>query len=483
MIRSGLLVPGGHRASGTDDRAVARAILRTEAAWVTAQSEAGLVAPDTARAAEAAVDRVALDEAALGRLAEASEGGGNPVIPLLAAYRAAVAELAGVPVAAVHRSLTSQDVMDTALALVLRDVREQLARELRRTGDALAGLVQRHRATLMVGRTLTQHALPISFGLKASSWLAGVDAAAADVPERIHPTVSYGGAAGTLAAGLALCDRGRGRKDSLDRLCELLGRWAGQLGLELPEGVWHTDRVPVLRTAAALAGTTAALGRMANDVLVMSRPEIGELREPAAPGRGVSSAMPQKQNPVLSVLLKRTALAAPPLLAQIGAGAAAAVDERPDGGWHTEWPALRELAALAAAAASHAAELAAGLRVDAQRMAENLRRAGPGVLAERLAAELAPALGQRDGHDAKQRVQAAVREYPDDWRGLAGHLTELVRAEPDPVLPEGVADDADGIGEWLAGLLDPAGYLGAAVELCERAVHHHRELYRTTPKG
>lgn len=483
MIRSGLLVPGDHRAAGTDDRAVARAILRTEATWVTAQSEAGLVAPGLARAAEAAVERVPLDETSLTRLAEASEGGGNPVIPLLAAYRAAVADVASEPVTAVHRSLTSQDVMDTALALVLSETREQLLRELARAGDALAGLVERHRATPMVGRTLTQHALPISFGLKASSWLAGVDDAAADARERIRPAVSYGGAAGTLAAGLALCERGRGRQDSLDRLFELLGHWARLLDLELPDRVWHTDRVPVLRTAGALAETTAALGRMANDVLVMSRPEIGELREPTAPGRGVSSAMPQKQNPVLSVLLRRTALAAPSLLAQVTAGAAAAVDERPDGGWHAEWPALRELAALAAASACHAAELAGGLRVDEQRMAENLRRAGPGVLAERLTAELAPVLGQRDGRDAKQRVQAAVRQYPDDWRGLADHLTQLLRAQPDARLPEGVPDDADGVREWLEGLLDPVGYLGAAVELCECAVHHHQELYSTTLKG
>ena len=481
MINAGLLTPGSHRAAELlDDRAVARAILLTEAAWVAAQSRLGLVPEDIARTAREAVDHVPLDETALNRLAVASEGGGNPVIPLLADYRAAVTELHGASVAAVHKSLTSQDVMDTALALVLNAARDALVTDLRRTGDALARLVETNAETVTVGRTLTQHALPISFGLKAASWLAGVDDAARDVLDRAHLPVSYGGAAGTLAAGTALCDNGGTADETAERLFTLIGYWARELGLAVPQQVWHTDRVPVLRAAGALAETTAALGRMANDVLLMSRPEVGELREPTAPGRGVSSAMPQKQNPVLSVLLKRTAVAAPHVLGQVNSGAAAAVDERPDGGWHAEWPAFRELAVLTTAAASHAAELAEGLTVNGDRMARNLREAGTGVMAERLSAALSPVLSESGGATAKQRVQAAVREHPVDAEALADHLSDLVMEEDSPTLPDGVNPrERDSVSAWLRQLLDPRGYLGATPQLCARAVKNHRERLTT----
>ena len=477
MIITGLLTPGSHRAAELlDDRAVARAILLTEAAWVTAQSRLGLVPESIAEIARDAVDHVNVAEVALNRLAVASEGGGNPVIPLLADYRAAVTEVHGSPVGAVHASLTSQDVMDTALALVLRAARDSLMSDLTRTGDALADLVRTHAGTVMVGRTLTQHALPMSFGLKAASWLAGVDDAARDVLDRAHLPVSYGGAAGTLAAGMALCEQGGSTEQTAGRLFTLIGYWAEELALAVPDQVWHTDRVPVLRVAGALAEATAALGRMANDVLLLSRPEVGEVREPTAEGRGVSSAMPQKQNPVLSVLLKRTALAAPHLLSQVHSGAAAAVDERPDGGWHAEWPALRDLAVAATAAASHAAELTEGLTVNSQCMAENLRRAGTGVMAERLGAALTPVLSESDGSTAKQRVQAAVREHPLDTEALADHLTDLIEGEDSPPLPDGVNPrERASVGAWIRQLLDPRGYLGATPYLCARAVENHRE--------
>ncbi|GEC98010.1 3-carboxy-cis,cis-muconate cycloisomerase [Kocuria varians] len=479
MIATGLLLPGSHRAAAlTDDRAVARAALRVEAAWVAAQSRAGLAPDGAAAAAHAAVDRVPLDDAALTELAVASEGGGNLVIPLLAAYRRAVTREYGQPLGAVHASLTSQDVMDTALALVLRDVRAAVLDGLGRTGDALARLVSQHRATVMVGRTLTQHALPTSFGLKAASWLAGVDDAADDVAARAVLPVSFGGAAGTLAATVARCTRpGDSEREALARVDELLGHWAEELGLDLPDGVWHTNRVPVLRVVGSLGETAAALARMANDVLTMSRPEVGELREPAAEGRGVSSAMPQKQNPVLSVLLKRTGLAAPGLTAQVLAGAAAADDERPDGGWHAEWPPLRELAVLAAAASSHAAELAAGLTVREDRMARNLADAGTGVMAERLTAQLAPVLAHGEGPGAKEAVQEAVRAAPQDPDAVARALAARVEAAGPEALPRGV-DPADVAG-WIRSLLDPRGYLGAAPHLCDRAAARHEERKRS----
>lgn len=458
MTDVGLLSPGAHRgAERTDDTAVLQALLDVEAAWVAAQARAGLApggAADAARAAARAADYDAAD------IARRAEGGGNPVIPLLADYRRRLGELHPGAVRWVHRGLTSQDVMDTAVMLVVRRAAEPLARDLARTRDALARLADAHRGTVLAARTLTQHALPTTFGLKAASWLAGLQDLEEDLAELDRLPVSYGGAVGSLAASLALFP---GAPDADRRALDLARLWAEELGLALPPHVWHTTRRPVLRTGDTLAAVCSALGRIANDVLLLSRPELGELREPAAEGRGVSSAMPQKQNPVLSVLLKRTALTAPQLAAQLHLAASLYVDERPDGAWHTEWSALRELARLTVAASSHAAELAHGLAVDPARMRANLDASGPAVLAERISAALAPLVPAADGASGKQRVQAAVREHAADRPGL---VAALVRLAAGAARPEGgPVDEA-----FVAGLLDPAGYLGANDLLIDRVL-------------
>ncbi|MGX0885964.1 3-carboxy-cis,cis-muconate cycloisomerase [Kocuria rhizophila] len=484
---SDLLRPGVHRAQELlDDQAVVCAILAVEDAWVAAQHREGLVSAEEAAAAHAAVDRVGTDPHHLRELVTASEGGGNPVIPVLGAYRRAVEQVLGRPLPAVHASLTSQDVMDTALAHLLSSVRRRVVGDLTRAGDALAELVRRHRGTPMVARTLTQHALPTTFGLKAAGWLAAVDDAADEVSARVRLPLSCGGAAGTLAATVALVSgtapgaqssaQGAAHDQPLDPTQRLLHHWAGQLGLEAPDAPWHTTRTPVVRAAGALAEVAAALSRLANDVLLLSRPEISELREPTAPGRGASSAMPQKQNPVLSVLLKRTALLAPGLASGVLARAGAAVDERPDGGWHAEWPALGELAGLTAAASSHAAELAEGLTVDAPRMARNLADAGTGVLAEPLAVALAPVLGERGADTARQLVRDAVRAEPHDVGALTERLAEAVAASDGAVAPPGVdARSTGALAAWLRPLTDPRAHLGAAPQLCDRAVARHDE--------
>ncbi|MFI7481677.1 lyase family protein [Kocuria sp. M1R5S2] len=469
MTDVGLLSPGAHRgAPCTDDTAVLQALLDVEAAWVAAQVDAGL-APAAAAAAAAAAARAADYDVA--DLALRAEGGGNPVIPLLADYRHRLGELDPDAVRYVHRGLTSQDVMDTALMLVVRRAAEPLVRDLAAAAAALARLADEHRGSVQAARTLTQHALPSTFGLKAATWLAGLQDLEADLAGLRTPPAAYGGAAGTLAGSLALFD---GAPDAGERAVELARHWAGRLGLELPPHVWHTTRRPVLRAAETFGAVCAGLGRIANDVLLLSRPELGELREPAAEGRGVSSAMPQKQNPVLSVLLKRTALSAPQLVAQLHVAAALSVDERPDGSWHSEWSALRELARLAVAAASHAAELTRGLTVDTVRMRANLEASGPGVLAERISAVLAPVLPPAEGATGRQRVQAVVRRHATD---RAGMLEALVRLAAGAVLPDGTPVDA-GLVERL---LDPAGYLGANDLLIDRVLERHRRAANDRP--
>ncbi len=462
MTDVGLLSPGAHRgAARTDDTAVLQALLDVEAAWVAAQSAAGLApaeAADAARRAARAGDYDAAD------LARRAEGGGNPVIPLLADYRRRLGELDPAAVRWVHRGLTSQDVMDTAMMLVLHRAAEPLARDLAAARGALADLADAHRATVQTARTLTQHALPTTFGLKASTWLSGLQDLDGDLAELRRLPVSYGGAAGSLAASLALFPDA---PDAAERALGLAGHWADELGLALPPHVWHTTRRPVLRTAGTLAAVCAALGRIANDVLLLARPEVGELGEPAAEGRGVSSAMPQKQNPVLSVLLKRTALSAPQLLAQVHLAAGQYVDERPDGAWHAEWAALRELARLAVAASSHAAELAQGLVVDPARMRANLDASGPAVLAERISAALAPLVPPAGGATGKQQVQDAVREHAADRDGM---VTALLGLAGGAARPDGTPVDE----AFVAGLLDPAGYLGANDLLIDRALERAR---------
>jgi len=316
---SSLFWPGDGRAGDLfTERAFLEALVAVEGAWV---------------GEELAVPQVDLD----------AEAGGNPVIPLLEALRAAR------PDVDLHTGLTSQDVVDSAVMLLLRQsvatVRDSL-------GTALAGLErleQESGATAMAGRTLTQWALPITFGDKVGRWRTGLEDAGADLARLAFP-VQCGGPVGTAPDGAELARR---------------------LGLDAAPS-WHTDRRPVTRAADALVATTDACGHLARDVLVLSRPEIGELSE--ARGGG-SSSMPHKANPVLSVLVRRAALTTPQLAATLHLCAADQVDERADGAWHAEWDTLRLLIRRTAVAVSQTADLVDGLRVHPDRMAANLAAA------------------------------------------------------------------------------------------------------------
>jgi 3-carboxy-cis,cis-muconate cycloisomerase len=314
---SDLFWPGDARAGDLfTDRAFLEAMVAVEAAWVDVK----LTVPE-----------VDLD----------SEFGGNPVIPLVEALRAAHPDLT------LHEGLTSQDVLDTALVLMLRDAVAAVAGDLDRAVEALARLASAYADTPMTGRTLTQPALPITFGDKLGVWRAGLTEASADLQSLAFP-VQKGGPVGASRDGAA--------------------DLAGRLGL-VDAPAWHTQRRPVSRAGDALVAATDACGRIARDVLVLSRSEIGELSEAVGGG---SSSMPHKANPVLSVLIRRAALTTPQLAATLHLAAAEQVDERADGAWHAEWDTLRLLARRTAVAASQTAELLEGLRVHPDRMAQNL---------------------------------------------------------------------------------------------------------------
>ena len=386
---SGLLWPGDDRAGDLmSDGALLAAMVEVEQAWLTALVRSG-IAPRAA--GHALHGLVSTDD--LPALASAAADGGNPVIPLVTMLRDRLPD----PEAArwLHRGLTSQDVLDTALMLLARDAVAAIRSSLRAQVVALADLATVHRDTPMVARTLTQHAVPTTFGLKVAGWLSGILEAYVDLGA-VRLPVQLGGAAGTLAALVELGDTASARA--------CVGAATRHLGLaESPP--WHTTRTPVTRLSDAAVRCTDAWGRVANDVLALGRPEVGELAEGQGGG---SSTMPHKANPVLSTLLRRAALAAPQLGATLHLAAAGQVDERADGAWHAEWGTLALLLRRTVVAGSQATDLVTGLRVRTDRMSATLDAAGADVLAE-------------------QRSMAALADRPprDGYRGLD---TELVDA-------------------------------------------------------
>lgn len=438
----GLLNPawaGSPVAAHTSDAAFVQGMLDVESAWVATLAAAGLA---TAADAEAVAGVARADRYDLASLAARGQDGGNALIPLLGDMRALLSA-EGAPASAakaLHRGATSQDIIDSALMLMASRALSVIRGELRTAATGLDTLATAHRGTMCVARSLTQHALPTTFGLRAANWLSGVliagrrlDAAAAALP------LQWGGAVGTLAS---LRDALGTEPEAGTRVGALVSDLANRLGLTDPGTPWHTNRLPITGLGAALADVIAAGGKVAADVLILSRPEIAEVSEPREAGKGGSSAMPQKQNPVLSVMLRNAALAAPAHISSLFLAAGTAVDERPDGAWHTEWAPLRELLRLAGGSAAKLATLTTGLGVHPAAMATNASMSGDLLVSERLMTHLAPLL---DG--GKPTLQRMVRE------SLASGvpLRELLRAG----IPTGVLSNED-----LKALLDPSGYLG-----------------------
>ncbi|WP_416403780.1 lyase family protein [Arthrobacter sp. LFS091] len=446
----------------TGDRAVIAAILDVEAAWTAVLEDAGLAPQGSAAVVAEAADAGHFD---LALIAQRAQGGGNPVIPLLGELRARVKALditGGGAAKAVHTSLTSQDVLDTALMVLASRTVSALLADVRATTAALATLAEQHADTLCVGRSLTQHALPYTFGLKAAQWFQGVAAASRRL-ESLELPVQFGGAGGTLASGAKLT---AGSGTTAFALSDAL---AAKLGLASAPAPWHTNRLSITSLGDGLAALIDSFGKIAADLLFLSRPEVAELGEPLAAGRGVSSAMPQKQNPVLSVLVRSAALQAPGLASQLHLAAATFNDERPDGAWHSEWPALRQLLALAAGAAGHVRELTEGLRVFPDAMRRNLEISGPLLLSEGVAAAVAPLLGE----DGKQKLQAVVDET---LTVPAAEQADAYRKLLREAVPSDKLSDAE-----LEALLDPASYLGEAREISRRILAAYSD--DTSTKG
>lgn len=358
-------------------------------------------------------------------LAVQTAGSGTPVIALVAAMRAA----APADVAAwVHRGATSQDIVDTAIMRVTVDVGRTVAERLHATALALEDFARAHSDQPVAARTLTQHAVPTTMGLRARGWSQGLVRAAARLRSALaEAPAQLAGAGGTLAAFVDVAStQGLEQDEALDVAGRLPGLFAREMGLAAPAAPWHTSRWPVTELGDALVQAADALGKFATDVATLSRTEIGELRD-SAPGG--SSAMPHKQNPAAAVLIRSAAIRAPHLGATLHTCAALANDERPDGAWHAEWPTLQELLRLTLAASTRGAELASGLTMDTDRAAANLALTGAAVLSERLTIRLTPLLGQ----DVVRELLARASDI-SDLRDQIADRPELANLDIDALL-------------------------------------------------
>ncbi|MDG9695042.1 3-carboxy-cis,cis-muconate cycloisomerase [Streptomyces sp. DH17] len=451
-LDSGLLSPvraGTPVEAAVGDTAWLQAMLDAEAALARAQAHCGTVPAPAAAAITAAARAERLD---LRHLALAARETANPVVGLVKALTAVVAADAPDAVEYVHRGSTSQDVFDTGAMLVARRALRLIVADLHRTADALAALAAEHRDTVMAGRTLALHAVPTTFGLKAAGWRQLV-LEAAERLERVagRLPVSLGGAAGTLAGYLTHAGQDA---DAAELVDDLTAAYAAQTGLAAPVLPWHALRTPIADLGAALAHTAGALGKIAADVLVLARTEVGEVTEPQAAGRGASSAMPHKRNPVLATLIRSAALQVP-ALASVLTQCLVTEDERSAGVWHSEWQPLRECLRLAGGAARTAVELTRGLTVHPDRMRAVLEATGGRIASERVSAALAPRLGRTA---ARELLTQASLRAAETSRHLADVLAEMPQLR-------GVLDPVE-----TAALLDPAGCTGAAGALVDRAL-------------
>lgn len=429
----------------TGDGAWLAALLDAEAALARAEARTGVIPAAAAEAITRACRAGGFDAAEIGR---AARGGGNPVIPL-------VARLAQeVPPDArdwVHWGATSQDILDTAAVLVAGRAGRLIASDLGRLADGCAALAERHRDTLLTGRTLLQPALPITFGLKAAGWLTGVTDCRRSLDAALSGlAVQLGGAAGTLAS---LGPDGP----------SVLAAFAAELGLPEPVMPWHSSRQRVAALAGALGSAAGTAAKISGDVALLMQQEVAEASEPAAPGRGGSSTLPQKRNPVGAAAVGAAARRA---IALVGLyyESLAGEHERHLTSWPVEWQSLGDLLSLAGGAVARTAETVEGLEVDAAAMVRRAEGLAGALLSERVSLVLAGRMGRSRAGAA---VAEAARRAADT---TAASFAEALLADP------AVASVLTG--SELERLLDPRGYLGASDTWIDRAVAQHSEGLR-----
>jgi 3-carboxy-cis,cis-muconate cycloisomerase len=381
-------------------------------------------------------------------LAAATAASLNPAIPLVKQLTALVAKDDPEAAQFVHWGATSQDANDTGLVLQVRQALDILEADLDALCVGLAQLARKHRSTPMAGRTLMQHALPTTFGVKVAGWLDAMNRHRdrfAQMRKRVL-VLQFGGAVGTLAAL-----RGKGMQ-----VAEAL---AAELQLGLPTMPWHTQRDRVAEVATVLGLCTGTLGKIARDISLHMQTEIAEVLEPAGEGRGGSSTMPHKRNPVSAAVVLSAATRVPGLVSTM-LSAMVQEDERGLGDWQAEWETLPEILRLTAGALHQMVTILPHLEIDAPRMRRNLDATQGLIFAEAVTMALAAHLGKTAAHMLLEEASRQVRESGE-------HLREVLAQNP--AVTERLTS------EELDGLFAPENYLGVAEELVNRAIDASRK--------
>ena len=421
-----------------DDATYLQHMLDFEAALARAEAATGVI---PASAADPITKACRAESFDLETLAEAATRSGNLAIPLVKALTAHVAGADADAARYVHWGATSQDVIDTAAMLTLRAAIDALLEDLDRAVAGFAKLAKQHRATAMVARTWLQHALPMPFGLKLVEYAAALHRSRTRLQRMRTETLAlqFGGAAGTLAA---LGDNGW-------RVAEKL---AQELELPLPDAPWHTHRDRMAEAASVLAILTGTCGKIARDVSLMMQTDVAEAFEPSGEGRGGSSTMPHKRNPVAAPIALGAATMAPNLAATIFA-AQVQDHERSAGPWHAEWPTLPTLLLVTSGALAATVDIAEGLEVDVARMRSNLDATHGLIMAEAVTMALAVRIGKSGAH---RLVEAASKKALAEHKHLRDVLTK------DPKITAELAADQ------IAKLFEPMAYQGASQALIDR---------------
>lgn len=424
--------------------ATVQSMLEFEAALARAEAAVGVIPSPAAGAIAEQCRAELIDLSSLGREAGLA---GNLAIPLLKQLKALVAAKNSGAANFVHWGATSQDAIDTAQMLRAREALRRIAEELRRLCDSLAQLADQHRATPIAGRTWMQHAAPTTLGVKFAGWLDAL----LRHRERLRETqqrcvvLQFGGAVGTLA--------------SLGGNAEAVSQaLAKELNLPLPSMAWHSHRdrtAEIASTAGLLVGT---LGKIAGDIVLHSQTEVGELREPAEDGRGGSSAMPHKQNPVACAAVLAAAARVPGLVGTM-LTAMQQEDERSMGAWHAEWETLPEILGLAGGATHQLAWTVPRLEIDAARMRENLELTRGLIFSEAVSAALGKKIGMSE---ARWRIEMAAQKCSRERI----HLRRVM--EKDPQL------GANFSSAELDALFDAGNYAGAALPFIDRVLERHK---------
>jgi 3-carboxy-cis,cis-muconate cycloisomerase len=421
-----------------DDATYLQHMLGFEAALARAEAATGVI---PARAADPIAKACKAGAFDLDALAEAATRSGNLAIPLVKALTAHVAKADPDAARYVHWGATSQDVIDTATMLGLRAAIDALLSDTDRAIAGFAKLAAKHRDTAMVARTWLQHALPMPFGLKLAEYAAALHRSRARL-QRLRSeglALQFGGAAGTLAA---LGDKGLLVADKL----------AQELELPLPDAPWHTHRDRIAEAASVFAILAGTCGKIARDLQLLMQTDVAEAFEPSGEGRGGSSTMPHKRNPVAAATALAAATMAPGLAATIFA-AQVQDHERSAGPWHAEWPTLPMLLLVTSGALAATVDIAEGLEVDAARMRVNLEATHGLIMAEAVTMALAETIGKREAHHL---VETASKKAVADNKHLRNILAK------DPKVTALLSADK------LAKLFDPMAYQGVSQALIDR---------------